>query len=79
MTHAYEIYNQHKSSNTRFPDVPSLEDAHALARAYANLKQDAFLRVFEIKDDGRHFDIALSILDGEVSVHEDVTIPLAHW
>lgn len=77
----YNVYNQHKGQMVSFPPEHSIEDVKRLADAYARLGHDAFLRVFKVEDtpSGQRFETAFSVLNGKVTEHKDVTIPLAHF
>ena len=75
----YNVYNSHKGCHIIMPRAYSLDEVYDLAMAAANLGNDALYRVFEVKGEGQQFVTAWSVLDGLLSEHRDVTIPVAHW
>jgi len=87
----FNVYQQHKTSNVRFPPVASVDEARKLAEASARLGHDSFFRVFEqtghmMTGPGRkgivpteRFVTAFSVLDGKVREHKDVTFPKEHF
>lgn len=75
----FNMYNQHKGCNIviRMDSIASIRD---FAEIYAKKRYDGFFRAFEVSEDGsERFVTAFSVLNGKVSEHRDVAIPVEHW
>lgn len=75
----YNVYTDHRGSFMTLPPVAHLNDVRAMADADARRGIDNLYRVFARSGSGEQFTIALSVMNGQVREHNDVTIPLAHW
>lgn len=76
----FNLYNDHHNTHFILPAVTTVDEAHEIAKASAELGHDALYRVF-IQHPGEmeQFVCAFSVLDGKVTEHSEVTIPEAHW
>ena len=81
----YNVYDQHKGANTRFPTM-SIVEARQLAESAAARGHDSFFRVFERLPGGRQqFVVAFGVLDGKVTEYPPSIerpggpFPKQHW
>ena len=82
-TPIFNVYTIHgRGAQIMLPQMHGVEQVRGFAEASAARRSDVLVRAYRVTSEsptGERFEVAFSVLDGEIVQLDSPVIPRAHW